>query len=110
MSIETVREKLKAAHKELCEAVQRQWNREPALKLSIPARPDHDTDLVIGEALMEADAILAHLQLSPDLRGLVEQWRQKAARVDPGFEHLAGVARKCADELEAALATTPEPK
>lgn len=67
------------------------------------------------------EAILAHLQPSPDLRGLVEQWRneadagrQAAERSDRHEQRLsllalARVRMSCADELEAALATTPEP-
>lgn len=43
-----------AAHDELTAAVKRQWDGAPAFKFSIPARPDHDTDLLIGAALRAA--------------------------------------------------------
>ena len=45
------------------------------------------------------DAILAHLQPSPDLRGLVEQWRQKATKVEL---ETAIALRQCANDLEIA--------
>lgn len=47
-------DRLEAAHQELCDAVERQWNGEAALKMSIPARLDHDTDLIIGTAITDA--------------------------------------------------------
>lgn len=49
---------LDAAHDELVAAVRRQWDGAPAFKLSIPAQPDRDTDLLIGAALRAARAAL----------------------------------------------------
>lgn len=56
---QALREKLERAHVELCNAVARQFHGDAALKMSIPARLDHDTDLVIGGALLEALAALS---------------------------------------------------
>jgi hypothetical protein len=53
-----LRARLERAHRELCEAVKRQWDGKPAFKLSIPARPDEDSDLVIGSAITDALAFL----------------------------------------------------
>lgn len=58
--------RLGAAHKELVEAVHRQWDGKYALKLSIPARPDHDSDLIIGSALREARVALEQLRADFD--------------------------------------------
>lgn len=55
-------ERLRRAQKELCEGVARQWNGGAALKISIPARPEHDSDLLIGEALRSAEAELDSLR------------------------------------------------
>src|SRR5688572_17841697 len=55
---EALAKKLQRAHDELSDAVDRQWHGYAALRLSIPARPDHDTDLIIGSALREAIALL----------------------------------------------------
>lgn len=49
---------LEAAHAELVACVQRQWAGKHALALSIPARPEHDSDLIIGAALRDALAFL----------------------------------------------------
>lgn len=43
------------AHEEMCAAVKRQWNGDPAaLKLSIPCRPFDDTDALICGVLRAA--------------------------------------------------------
>lgn len=47
-------ELLKRADKEIGDAVQRQWNGGHALQMSIPARPDRDSDLIIAGALQAA--------------------------------------------------------
>lgn len=47
------------AYTEIGKATQRQWDGQTALNISIPARPDHDSDLIIANALREARNLLA---------------------------------------------------
>lgn len=67
----TPEQKIGLALLELRAAFDRQQNREPAFKISIPARPDYDTDLVITNAL-----IAAHKALD-DLRQQLEHAEQE---------------------------------
>ncbi len=53
--------RLTAAHKEMCDAVNRQWQRGTALKISIPARPDNDSDLIVCGAIREAKSVIEEL-------------------------------------------------
>ncbi len=54
-------ERLTAAHKEMSDAVSRQWHRETALKISIPARPSHDSDMIVCGAIREAESVIEGL-------------------------------------------------
>jgi hypothetical protein len=133
VSIETLREKLSKVARDIGD-VHDVANRR--------TDPDRETRLMLArmtqwrQALLEIDdAILAHLQPSPDLRGLVEQWLTDEELIDLsgpktrkpthgrcctcqdcGFSH-----DDCECDrnertvrwrafIEAALATTPEPK
>lgn len=61
------------AHDELSAMCRRQWNREPAIKWAIPARPGIDSDLVIGEALSAARKLTARQSDPPGLVALVDK-------------------------------------
>lgn len=72
--IQTV-ERLVAAHKEVSDAVVRQWNGQAALKISIPARPEHDSDLIICGAIRQAETVIAELyEALEELVGVNEKW------------------------------------
>ena len=47
-------EKLETAHAAVSAAVQRQWDGGHALEMSIPARLDSDTDLILADAIQAA--------------------------------------------------------
>lgn len=44
--------------------------------MSIPARPDHDPDLVIGAALEDIDALLAHIDAQAEEIERLQEWRR----------------------------------
>lgn len=46
------------AEQELADAVLRQWNGKTALNMSIPARPDRDSDLIIADAMAKARSLI----------------------------------------------------
>jgi hypothetical protein len=55
------------AYEELCEATKRQLGRRSetrTFRISIPARPDYDTDLIIAKALIEARKLITIRQPS----------------------------------------------
>lgn len=54
--------RLKQAQAALSEAITRQWAGGHALRVSIPAQPDHDTDVVIGDALHRAIACIEAIE------------------------------------------------
>ena len=54
-------DRLAHAGEEMSAAAKRQWDGNPALKISIPARPDYDTDLIVRGALGDAAAALTTL-------------------------------------------------
>lgn len=54
-------EKLNGAHKAMTDAVARQWRGDVALQMSIPARPDHDTDFLVCDPIREVMAALRAL-------------------------------------------------
>jgi hypothetical protein len=62
---ETLITELKAAEQELIAAVARQWHGGAAFKMSIPAQPDRDSDLIISGALAKAIEYLAALASHP---------------------------------------------
>lgn len=45
---------IERAHKELSASVKRQWSGKAAFRLTIPAKPEEDSDLVISGALIAA--------------------------------------------------------
>ena len=53
--------KLDKAHKEIAAAAKRQWEGRPALNMSIPARPEQDSDLLISDALRSAREFIQNL-------------------------------------------------
>ncbi len=84
-------EQIDIAYKELCDAIQRQWDGGTALKISIPARPNHDSDLIIGSALRKAKEALTTIianrdalaQRVKELEGAVrENWRTTPDDID----------------------------
>lgn len=87
--------KLREAQAALSAAIDRQYNREPALKISIPAQPDRDTDLIIGAALREA---IATLQVTPVPQSCEYKWRTVAENQT----HFIMVCAKCAEQLTFA--------
>lgn len=46
------------AEQELADAVLRQWDGKTALNMSIPARPDRDSDLIIADAMAKARSLI----------------------------------------------------
>ncbi len=60
-------ERIDKAHIEMCDAVNRQWNgKKAALNLSIPARENHDTDLIVCGALRAAKREILRLRGDDD--------------------------------------------
>lgn len=57
-------ERLRQADKEIAAAVDRQWDGDCALNLSIPADEERDTDLVISKALRDAEAEITRLRVA----------------------------------------------
>lgn len=53
--------------------------------MSIPARPDHDPDLVIGAALKDIDALLAHIDAQAEE---IERLRRERDTLDSGLDGL----------------------
>lgn len=51
-----VLERLGRAHEEVSNSVARQWDGKTALNISIPARPGHDTDMIVCGAIRDAIA------------------------------------------------------
>lgn len=106
-TIAQCREKILRARVEFEQAIQRQWNGEPALRMSIPARPDHDSDLVIS------DAFTAALQAIDDLLAAAEQARQPWQPIASCPRNVTRAlvrwpAFKLNDDLEQS--TTPSPE
>lgn len=101
----TLIERLKAAHKELCDGVDRQWHGGAALKMSIPARPDHDSDLLIGAAIREAEVMLADLQRRLDESlSVSDSWRDGAMAARSERDSLKQRVKKL--EAQTALLDT----
>ncbi len=100
-------ERLTAAHKEMSDAVSRQWHRETALKISIPARPSHDSDMIICGAIREAESVIEGLYDALDEAqylfahgiGAIADLGDKANQ-----DRNADEAKKILDKVRAALA------
>jgi hypothetical protein len=65
-AIKSIVQKLNLAHKEMSEAINRQWRGQTPLKISIPARPDWDTDLIVCGAIREANSAIQDLYFALD--------------------------------------------
>jgi hypothetical protein len=63
---ERVVEQLQAAHRELVQMYKRQCNGQPAIRWSIPSKKA-DSDVIVGDALREAIALLEDSQELADL-------------------------------------------
>lgn len=100
---------LERAHVEMCEAVKRQWEGKHALKISIPVRLDHDSDVIVCGAISEALDVLRAASLVPrslpacvcqvDDR-LVQEWVSKAREVAKAKGYVVGRPVVLADQEE----------
>lgn len=99
VTVEALLTMLGVAHKELCEAVQRQWDGGHALRLSMPARPDHDSDLIIGQALRAA---IQHVRQAhpPEIARLTA----RAERAEQAYAEDTRALNHRIKELEAQVA------
>lgn len=72
--------------------------------MSIPARPDHDPDLIIGDALLAARNEIARLARE------LEEARERERALREAHERSVGVFRRACEIAEAAIVAgeTPE--
>lgn len=89
LDLDAIRARVLAAHDEVIRltmgGIRGRW------RMSIPARPDHDSDLILSDALTAAEALLAAVD---DVRALADElWQTPddvnpanvAARIDEAF-------------------------
>jgi len=79
--------------------------------MSIPARPDHDPDIVISDALREAKAALSASTPNTHVRGLVEALREiQTLCITESHKFMGGSGQKIAEihvTVNEALAALP---
>ena len=93
LDLEAIKAHADKAHDHVCDIAQQKarW------RMSIPAQPDYDSDLLITSALMDVDALLAE----------VERLTVLYTRLDADNAQLAGENQTLTEQLAAATLEQP---